>query len=66
MLDRNPKARIGFDEMLAHPVFANLEFNRVANLEYNRELIVITSRSIDVMILILYSSDVDFPRGKAL
>ena len=37
MLDRNSKTRIGFYEILAHPVFAHLDWNRVANLEYTRE-----------------------------
>ena len=37
MLDRNPKTRIGFNEILAHPVFALLDWNRVASLEYTRE-----------------------------
>ena len=39
MLDRNPKSRAGFNEILAHPVFAHLDWNRVANLEYTREFI---------------------------
>jgi len=35
MLDRNPTTRIGFSEILAHPIFALLDFNRVANLQYS-------------------------------
>lgn len=38
MLDRNPKSRAGFKEILAHPVFAHLDWNRVAELDYTREL----------------------------
>lgn len=41
MLDRNPKTRIGFNEILAHPVFAHLDWNRVASLEYTREFITL-------------------------
>lgn len=39
MLDRDPKTRAGFREILAHPVFAHLDWNRVASLEYIREFI---------------------------
>ena len=41
MLDRNPKTRIGFNEILAHPVFAHLDWNKVASLEYSREFTVL-------------------------
>lgn len=41
MLDRDEKTRIGFDKILAHPVFAHLDWNRVANLEYTREFIIV-------------------------
>lgn len=34
MLDRNPVTRIGFKEMYAHPVFAILDWNKVADLRY--------------------------------
>lgn len=40
MLDRNQKTRIGFNEIFAHPVFAHLDWNKVANLEYIREFII--------------------------
>jgi hypothetical protein len=40
MLDRNQMTRIGFDEILAHPVFAILDWGRVASLEYTREYII--------------------------
>jgi len=41
MLDRNPKTRAGFNEILAHPVFTHLDWNRVASLEYTREFIAL-------------------------
>ena len=39
MLDRDQKTRIGFNEMVAHPVFSHLDWNRVANLGYTRKFI---------------------------
>ena len=41
MLDRDQATRIGFNDILAHPVFAHLDWNRVANLEYTREFIAL-------------------------
>jgi hypothetical protein len=41
MLDRNPKTRIGFSEILTHPVFGHLDWNRVAALEYMREFTIL-------------------------
>jgi hypothetical protein len=37
MLVKDERNRIGFDEILAHPVFSHLDWNRVASLEYVRE-----------------------------
>ena len=65
MLERNPKTRIGFNEILAHPVFAHLDWNRVASLEYTREFIDLLW-PLDATILIFVSSDVEFPRGRTL
>lgn len=45
MLDRNQRTRIGFNEILAHPAFALLDWNRVANLDYTREFIIIVKLS---------------------
>jgi len=41
MLDRNPRTRVRYNEILAHPVFAHLDWNRVGNLEYTREFITL-------------------------
>lgn len=41
MLDRDPTTRIGFNDILAHPVFAHLDWNKVASLEYTREFITL-------------------------
>ena len=60
MLDRNPKSRIGFSEILAHPVFAHLDWNRVANLEYIRKFITLLW-SLDAMILTFISSHLELP-----
>lgn len=61
MLDRNPKSRAGFKEILAHPTFDLLDWNRVANLDYTREFISLR-RSIAV-ILISTFSHLEFPLG---
>lgn len=67
MLDRNPTTRIGFSEILAHPIFALLDWNRVANLQYSRESIITLLSSLDAaVILILSFSNVGFPRGRTL
>lgn len=42
MLDRDQVTRIGFDDMLAHPVFAHLDWNRVATLGYTRKFITLS------------------------
>jgi len=64
MLDRDPKTRIGFNEILAHPVFAHLDWNRVANLDYTREFI--TLRYLYPVILIFSFSGVELPRGRVI
>lgn len=67
MLDRNQKTRIGFDEILAHPVFAHLDWNQVANLEYTGEIMITALWSIDaVMLILVFFSNMEFPRGGTL
>ena len=64
MLDRDPKARIGFNDILAHPVFAHLDWNRVANLDYTREFITLCY--FYPVILIFSFSDVELSRGRVV
>lgn len=61
MLDRNDKTRIGFSEILSHPVFGHLDWNKVERLEYIREFTITNLLSLGAMILILVSSDLEFP-----
>ena len=63
MLDRNPKTRAGFKEILAHPVFAHLDWNRVASLDYTREIIPLFCH-LNAVILIFSFSYVACPRGR--
>ena len=64
MLDKNPTTRIGFCEILTHPVFAHLDWDTVADLGYTREFAALL-RLLDVMVLIFASSNVDLPREEA-
>ena len=66
MLDRDQRTRTGFSEILDDPVFALLDWNLVSELEYTREFIITTVWSVDVMILILVFSNMEFPRGNTL
>lgn len=64
MLDRNQKTRIGFNEILAHPVFAFLDWNKVGNLEYTRELITLFFSIDDMILMPFLSATWNFPEVK--
>lgn len=62
MLDKDPKDRIGFREVFAHPVFGALDWNRVANLGYTREFTALLYDSLTPRASPLFLATWTFPK----